>query len=86
MQIINQAPTSKYGIGDTLYCFNIGMQNPLVTKIVVLGVVKNDDGLYYSADKSMWIKEEYLYPSRKDSYKAIISQAQNEMESPEAIN
>lgn len=85
METLNQSPTSKYSIGDKLYCFNVGMQHPLVNEIIVAGVVKNDDGLYYSADKSLWIKEEFLYPTRKDSYNALIQQAQNEMNQPVSL-
>lgn len=76
---------SKFQIGDKLYCFNIGMQHPLVIDFVVKGIVHNDDGMFYSADKSVWVKEDYLYNNRKEAYRALIKQAENEMNSPEHL-
>lgn len=74
---------SKFVIGEKIYFYNIGMQHPLIVEMVVKGVVNNDDGLYYTADKSMWIKEEFLFKSRKDAYKHLIEQAEAEMLSPD---
>jgi len=73
----------KFSIGDKIYSFNINMQHPLVNEVVVKGIVNNDDGIYYTGDKNLWIKEEFLYKTRKDAYRSLIQQAENEMNQPE---
>lgn len=73
---------SKFTMGEKFYCFNIGMQFPLISEHIVNGII-NDDGLKYTSDKSMWFKEEYLFKSKKDAYKHLIEQAESEMLSPE---
>ena len=82
---ISQPKLNKFCIDEKLYCFNIGMQSPLIKEFVVKGIVSNDDGLFYSQDKNAWIKEEYLYKDRKAAYKYMIQQAENEMNQPENI-
>ena len=77
---------SKFTIGDKVYCFNLNFQHPLVNEFTIKGIINNDDGLYYTADRSIWIKEEYLYKTRKDCYKKLIEQAENEMNSPDNLN
>ena len=71
--------TSRFTLGDKVYCYNVGMQSPLVVEVTIKGLVNNDDGIYYTADKSLWIKEEFLFKNRKDAYKSLISQAESEM-------
>lgn len=77
------AKGSKYTLGDKVYLYNIGVQYPLIRDFVVVGIVNNDDGIYYTPDKNMWTKEEFLYKSRKEAYRSLIMQAENEMNSPE---
>lgn len=72
--------STKFNIGDIAYCYNIGMQFPLIREIVIKGVVKNDDGVHYTSDIQSWIKEEYVYCNKKIAYENLIVQANNECE------
>lgn len=76
---------NKYCIDEKLYSFSMGVQSPLIRNFVVKGIISNDDGLFYTQDKNTWIKEEFFYKTRKDAYRALIQQAENEMNQPEHI-
>ena len=76
---------SKFGVGDKTYVYNVSMQAPLVMEFEIVGVIKNDEGLFYSHDRNQWVKEEYLFKSRKEAYKSLIAQAENELQQPEGL-
>jgi hypothetical protein len=57
----------------------VGMQTHLILEISINGIVKNEDGLYYTCDKNLWYKEENLFKSRKEAYNHLIKQAESEM-------
>ncbi len=68
-----------YSINDTVFLYNSGAQDPLISSMVIKGIVNHEDGFYYTSDKSMWIKEEYLSSDVNQAYLKIIKQAQEEM-------
>jgi len=73
----------KYEIGEKVYLFNLGMQNPLIAEMIINGIVNNDDGFYYTPDKKVWIKEEFIFKARMEAYRALIQQSENEMNHPD---
>lgn len=75
---------AKYEVGQKVWCNSQMMSSPLITSFEIKGVIRRDDGLYYSPNLENWTKEEYLYESRKCAYKAYIAQAENEMNQPES--
>lgn len=83
--IKNQSKVNKYNIGDKAYIVNVNMQSPLVVEFLIVGIITNDEGLFYSADRNAWVKEEFLHISRKEAYRCLISQAEGEMNSPEGM-
>lgn len=74
---------SKFEIGRHVWCNSQLMGSPLAASFEVKGIIKKDDGVYYSGNLQNWIKEEYLHESRKCFYKAYIAQAENEMNKPD---
>jgi hypothetical protein len=74
---------NKYQLGEKLYYFNVGGIRPLVTVFEVNGMVFNEGAVLYTKDKNNWVKEDYLFRTRMESYTALISQAQAEMINPE---
>jgi len=77
-----KAPSgSKFQLGDKIYCFNIGMQKPLIHELTVNGIMNDQENnsVLYSDDKSAWIKEEFLFKTRKEAYRYLIQQAEAEM-------
>lgn len=76
----------KYGIGDKIFLYNVNMQNPLVTEMVIAGIITNDDGFYYTnIEKSGWVKEDFVFKARMEAYRALIQQAENEMKQPDIV-
>lgn len=73
---------SKYVLGDKSYCYNIGMQDPLIREMVIIGIVNHDDGVYYTSDKNLWIREDNIFRTRKEAYNHLIKQAESEMIEP----
>ena len=80
-KILKSHSGSKFQLGDKIYCFNIGMQKPLVHELTVKGIVNDqeNDSVLYSDDKSAWIKEEFLFKTKKEAYRHLILQAETEM-------
>lgn len=76
---------NKYSAGDKLYCYTLDFSKQLVASFMVAGVIKKDDGIYYSHDLQNWVKEEYVHADRKEAYKALIQKADGEMNSPEHL-
>jgi hypothetical protein len=70
----------KFNIGDTAYCYNVGMQFPLIKEIVIKGIIKKDNETFYTDDLKLWIKEEYVYCNKKIAYENLVVQANNEFE------
>jgi len=72
---------SKFQLGDKIYCFAIGMQKPLIHELTVNGILNDqeNDAVLYTDDKSAWIREEFLFKTRKEAYRHLIQQAETEM-------
>lgn len=85
MREINMSKINQYNIGEQVFVYNVGMQSPLVSEFVIAGIISNDEGLFYSHDRSQWIKEDYLYKTRKDAYKSLITRAETEMKQPQNL-
>lgn len=76
---------TKYTIGDKAYVFNVNMQAPLVMEFTIVGMISMEGSLFYTSNREAWVKEEYIHPSRKEAYRCLIQQAENEMKQPEGI-
>jgi hypothetical protein len=76
---------NKFNIDDKAYVYNVSMQSPLVMEFLIVGIISNDEGLFYTHDRQQWVKEEYLYRTRKEAYKSLIAQAENELQQPEGM-
>ncbi len=76
---------NKFSIGDKVYMYCGSMCSPLVTDIVINGIISNEGSILYTTDRSAWIREEYLFKARKEAYNALIQQAENEMQQPENL-
>ena len=71
---------NRFNIGDTAYAYNVGMQFPLIRELTIVGIVENEDGMYYTNDMSLWIKDEFLFDDKDKAYKSLIIQAEKEMD------
>lgn len=67
----------KYIVDDTVFIFNLF--KPLVAEFKVHGVMRTEEGIYYSCDGKNWVREDYLHETEMQAYFALISQAENEM-------
>lgn len=70
--------TPKYKVDEIVYVFNIF--KPLIAEFLINGIIRNEEGVFYTHDGKSWVKEEYLYPAKYNAYVSLIKQSMSELE------
>lgn len=68
--------TPKYKVDEIVYVFNIF--KPLVAEFLINGIMRNEEGVFYTHDGKSWIREEFFYPDKREAYQALQNQISNE--------
>lgn len=57
------------------------MDAPLVNEFIVKGILQNEEGLFYSNDLTVWVKEGFLFETAEAACEELKNRLQNEISS-----